>query len=153
LENNKPIPTRLSKSQMQEIKKTCEEEIHKINEDYGNRKVSNIDEIDKLSVNLQTQIEIWLDNNLNFIYEHAKCIVPLKTDDVAKGVINSIVTRHKYLRKEFLKLQSPHSSKSPKTPFNTATIIHVRQNILPLVAQVEYLKEEVLLITKKLYKF
>ena len=91
MENNKPIPTRLNKAQLEKIKKDCEEEIHRINDDYKDMQVSNIDEIDKTSVNLQTQIEIWLDINLNFISEHTKCIVPLKTDDVAKSVINSII--------------------------------------------------------------
>lgn len=138
---------------MNEIKKDCEEEIHRINEDHGDKQVSIIDEIDKLSVNLQTQIEIWLDANLNFIHEHTKCIVPLQTDDVTKGVINSIVTRNKHLRKEFVRLQSPYSKKSTNMPFNVESVIYIRQTILPIVAQVEYLKEEVLLITKKIYKF
>ena len=138
---------------MEEIKKECEEEINKINEDHGDRQISIIDEIDKLSVNLQTQIEIWLDENLSFIHKHASCIVPLKTDDVTKAVINSIITRYKYLKKEFTKLQSPYTKKSTNTPFNTESVIYIRQGILPLVAQVEYLKQEVLLMTKKIYKF
>ena len=91
----------------------------------------------------------WLSHNLDFIRKHARCMVPLQTDNVTKGVINSIMARYKELRKGYNWLKTPRGLKSKDMQFNAGSIICTRHEILPPVAQAECLKHKVLIIAKK----
>ena len=149
---NDEIKLNYSRERLTEIKEDCKEEISKINSEYGDGRIAIEDEIENVSRQLQNQLEIWLVHNLDFISNHIKCIVPLRTDEVVRGIINSIVNRYKKLRKKYTQLKSAHGLKSKDLPFNAANIVYSRQVILPLVAETEILKVEILLITKKIYK-
>ena len=112
------------------------------------------DEIDHWSSVLESRIESWIDTNLNYIFENISCICT-SPNKITKTNITLITSRHKRLKRKFESIQTQNIYKKNKlqTPFETRAIIYVEDKLLPLVTEIDILRDQVVLISKKMYKF
>ena len=113
------------------------------------------DDIRDSSSSLETKVESWIDTNLKYIIYNINCIHVLHTDRTTKAVIESIMKRQKYLARKFKDTQkrSYQMKKNMPMPFEIQPVIYVKDKLLPLIAEIIIIKDQIILINKKLYKF
>ena len=92
----------------------------------------------------------WIDAHLKNISDRLSCITPLPVDPIARGVFNSLVQRKKLIVN---KLQKSRKRRDilPGV-FNVAHIRNVHDTLLPLIAEVKLLHNDVVLVSKHKYK-
>ena len=137
------------------LTKDCEETLPIIKQDFETKIQGIENDIEEYSSHLETNIENWINTNLTYVYENIKCMYIFPNDNIAKVIVESLMTRQQYLEKKFCRLQSQNSKIKTELspPINVKSIIYVKENLFPLVAEISILRDQILLITKKYYKF
>lgn len=143
----------LDSKYLEKIEEGCTENLVIVNSEFENQNSSISTQIDQASEEIVKQILRWLEVNLEHIHNHTECIVPLKLDRISKAIMKGIVGRQIYLKKRYDKLATGSDSTKKGFPLNSENLQNVRDNLLPMVAEVKILRDEVLQITKKSYNY
>ena len=132
----------------------CNESLPITKQEFNDTMEGIKDEIGHWSSSLESGIENWIDTNLNYIYENINCICT-SSGKIAKTKITLITSNHKHLKRKFesIQIQNTYNKNKLQTPFETRTIIYVENKLLPLVTEIDMLRDEVVQISKKMYKF
>jgi len=96
-------------------------------------------------------IELWVDNNIKYIRFNLTYLGRFATEDLSKTTIEVLNERLKKIESLFNKNKTPIPQKYLDIPFDPSPLIHLRQSMLSLMAEVVLLKKLVESLSKKFF--
>lgn len=96
-------------------------------------------------------IELWAANNLKYIKFNLSYLGKFATEDLSKTTISVLNERLIKLESLFKQNKTPIAQKYLDVPFDPTPIIHIRQNLLSLMAEIVLLKKMVESLSKKFF--
>ncbi len=145
----------VEKIDIEQLFADCKESLPIKKQDFEINAQSIEKDIEDYSSHLETSVENWIDTNLTYIYDNIKCMYIFPDSEISKIVVESLMKRQQYLKKKFQDIQS-HSFKIKNeltAPIKIQPIIYMRDNLFPMIAEIIILRDQILSITKKYYKF
>ena len=143
---------KLTKEELDQLK---EEGSDKISNSHIQRKGDDLrlkDAMEDCSKEQFEAIQTWIFNNIQYVKDNISYLAIFATDELSQTMIKALMERIDRLKKEFESNSKPTQLNHRGLPFDQTILVHMRQNMLPLVAQIIPLKHEIEGFSKKFFK-
>lgn len=130
---------------------------HKFKQKISEKKMKNADNLRLKTImddTLRSQYEslqTWVSNNINYLKTSVTYVGVFATDEISQSIIRTLFERLNKIEKEFNRA-SPKKINSTDLPFETTLLVHIRSSLLPIVGQLLPLKNEIDILTQKIFK-